>query len=235
MEERRIQGRRCFIYDCGSADTLLIQPIGEHNLETMEHEVDLIRQLSKGRPFTMAMFLVDWNKDLPPWKAEPVRGEEPFGCGALETLAFIEEDLIPEVIDAKAPEIYLGGYSLAGLFSLWAAYQTDRFAGVAAASPFVWYPDFPAFAKEHDIKAPRVYLSLGTKEEKTRHPVMKTVGENIRGLYALLDKSSWESILEMNPGNHFKEPDLRMAKAFAWLIEKTKQDFHNSAEDAYIG
>ena len=57
--EKTIQGRRCFIYDCGSRDTLLIQPIGDHNLETMDKEVDLICQLAEGRPFTMVMFLVD--------------------------------------------------------------------------------------------------------------------------------------------------------------------------------
>lgn len=217
-EEKTIQGRRCFIYHCGSQDTLLIQPIGEHNLETMDHEVQLICESCKGRPFTMVMFLVDWNKDLPPWKAEQIRGDEPFGCGAPDTLEFMREHLIPEVCDGRAPEIFLGGYSLAGLFALWAAHQTDLFAGVAAASPSVWYPGFPDFMREHEIKASRVYLSLGTKEEKTRHPVMKTVGDNLRELHAMLEeKPGCEVILEMNPGNHFKEPDLRMAKGFAWL------------------
>lgn len=217
-EEKTIQGRRCFIYDCGSPDTLLIQPIGEHNLETMDREVDLIRELCKGRLFTLVMFLVDWNQDLPPWKAEQIRGDEPFGCGAPKTLEFIREHLIPEVCGGRAPEIFLGGYSLAGLFALWAAYQTDRFAGVAAASPSAWYPGFPAFAREHEIKTSRVYLSLGTKEEKTRHPVMKTVGDNLRELHEMLDeRPECEAVLEMNPGNHFTEPDLRMAKGFAWL------------------
>ena len=219
MEEKTIQGRRCFIYDCGSSDTLLIQPIGEHNLETMDKEVGLISECSKGRPFTIVMFLLDWNNDLPPWKAEQIRGDEPFGCGAPETLDFIREHLIPEACGQHAPRIYLGGYSLAGLFALWAAFQTDLFAGAAAASPSVWYPGFPAFAREHDIRAPRVYLSLGTKEEKTRHPVMKMVGDNLRELHAMLEGSpGCETTLEMNPGNHFKDPDLRMAKGFAWLM-----------------
>ena len=219
-KEKTIQGKRCFIYDCGSRDTLLIQPIGDHNLETMDKEVDLICQLAEGRPFTMVMFLVDWNNDLPPWKADQIRGDQPFGCGAAETLKFIEEDLIPEMSGDRAPRILLGGYSLAGLFSLWAACQTELFMGVAAASPSVWYPDFTAFAKELGIRAPKVYLSLGTKEEKTRHPVMKTVGDNLREVKAMLDEDpGCQSVLEMNPGNHFREPDLRMARGFAWLLE----------------
>ena len=59
---------------------------------------------------------------------------------------------------------------MAGLFSLWAAYQTDAFAGVAAASPSIWFPDFLQYMKEHDIRTESVYLSLGDREEKTRNP-----------------------------------------------------------------
>ena len=70
---------------------------------------------------------------------------------------------------------------MAGLFSLWAAYQTDAFAGVAAASPSIWFPDFLQYMKEHDIRTESVYLSLGDREEKTRNPVMTTVGECIQG------------------------------------------------------
>ena len=101
-EEKTIQKRRCFIYDCGSRDTLLIQPIGDHDLQTMDNEAGLIRDLCKGRPFTMVMFLVDWNRDLPPWRAEQIRGDEPFGCGAPETLDFIREHLIPDLAGGRA-------------------------------------------------------------------------------------------------------------------------------------
>ena len=59
---------------------------------------------------------------------------------------------------------------MAGLFSLWAAYQTDAFAGVAAASPSIWFPDFLQDMKEHGIRTESVYLSLGDREEKTRNP-----------------------------------------------------------------
>jgi hypothetical protein len=57
-------------------------------------------------------------------------------------------------------------------------------------------------------------------EEKTRNPVMKTVGNNIRRQHELLRSGSVciDCILEMNQGNHFKEPDKRTAKGFAWLL-----------------
>jgi hypothetical protein len=35
-----------------------------------------------------------------------------------------------------------------------------------------------------------------------------------------LKKEGKECILEWNKGNHFKQPDLRTAKAFAWLMNR---------------
>lgn len=191
-------------------------------METMDSEVARIKELCNSKPFTMVMFLTNWNKDLPPWEADPVMGDEPFGKGAPETLAFITEQVIPAVAVESTKEIILGGYSLAGLFTLWAAYQTDVFTGVAAASPSVWYPGWDTYSQEQEIKTGNIYLSLGTKEEKTRHPLMKTVGDNIRRQAECLqeDPNSMNVTLEMNPGNHFKEPDLRMAKGFAWVMNK---------------
>ena len=221
MKEREISGRKCFIYDRGSSDVFLIEPIGSHSLEMIDAEVDLIEELSGGKGFTAVMILTDWNQDLPPWAAEPVmRGDDAFGSGAPDTLQFITEQLIPELATGGEQKVYLGGYSLAGLFALWAAYQTDLFDGVAAASPSVWYPDWPAFAEANEVQVSRVYLSLGKKEEKTRHPLMRTVGDNIRKQHDLLSASHKcrEVILEMNPGNHFVAADLRMAKGFAWLM-----------------
>jgi predicted alpha/beta superfamily hydrolase len=119
----------------------------------------------------------------------------------------------------------IGGYSLAGFFALWAAYQTDMFMGAVAASPSVWFPGWIEYAQSHQVKAGSVYLSLGDKEEKTRNPVMRTVGDNIRRQYELLqaDPGCSDCILEMNQGNHFKEPDIRTAKGFAWLLNKCER------------
>ena len=69
-----------------------------------------------------------------------------------------------------------------------------------------------------------MYLSLGDKEEKTRNPVMRTVGDNIRRQYKILQGDAYvkECTLEMNQGNHFKDPDIRTAKGFAWLLKEVK-------------
>ena len=120
---------------------------------------------------------------------------------------------------SQADRKFIGGYSLAGLFALWAAYREDSFEGVAAASPSVWFPGFLSMAEKETLKAKRVYLSLGDKEEKTKNPVMATVGDSIRRLHQIYeDADGVNSVLEWNEGNHFREPELRMAKGYAWVI-----------------
>ena len=114
----------------------------------------------------------------------------------------------------------LGGYSLAGLFALWAVYRTDVFSAAAAASPSVWFPGFTAFMRENKIGCGAVCLSLGDREEKARNPVTATVGDRIRTAYALLKEQNIRCTLEWNEGNHFKDADLRTAKAFAWAVSQ---------------
>ena len=47
---------------------------------------------------------------------------------------------------------------------------------------------------------------------------MATVGERIREAHNLLRENGVNCILEWNNGNHFKDADLRTAKAFAWVL-----------------
>ena len=223
-----IGGHECLIYDRGSSDTLLIQSVDDHDIEVLDSEVDEITRLTGGAGFTLAAFRVnDWNSDLSPWEAPPVFGNEGFAGRAEETLHYVTDELIPALITDrdmtdKSVKLLIGGYSLAGFFALWAAYRTDIFSGVAAASPSVWFPGWIDYAEEHSVLADKVYLSLGDKEEKTRNPVMRTVGDNIRKQFELLhaDPGCNGCILEMNQGNHFKEPDIRTAKGFAWLLQQ---------------
>ena len=200
-------------YGRQDADTVLIQPVDEHDLEGMDREVARIRE-EAGEEFRLLTFRVQsWNHDLSPWQAPAVWGEEGFGDGAADTLREILK-----VCTDRSKTYYIGGYSLAGLFALWAVYQTDAFAGAAAASPSVWFPGFTDWMKERRPECGTVYLSLGDREERTRNPVMATVGDHIRAAYALLQEQGVDCTLEWNRGNHFRDNDIRTAKAFAWLI-----------------
>ena len=243
-KEYTLSDRTCFLYQDEAAKHLLIQPIDEHDLEVLDQEVETIKELSD-KPFSLVAFMIkDWNQELTPWVAPPVFGKTPFGDGAEKTLEFIKSQLLPEVQE-NIPHLILGGYSLAGLFALWAGYQTDRFEGIAAASPSVWYPKWIDYASENKPLAKSAYLSLGDKEEKAKNrwnseshqaclngrvvtevgkanPIMAQVGNAIRKQHELLTEQEINTILEWNAGNHFVDSDKRMAKGFAWLLNVHK-------------
>ena len=122
-------------YGDPEASTVLIQPVDEHDLSVIENEIQSIRELTNTPFFLIAIKVEDWNRDLSPWEAPAVFGNEDFGDGAEETLREIMT-----LIDDRKKTYILGGYSLAGLFGLWAAHKTDVFSGTAAASPSMWFP-----------------------------------------------------------------------------------------------
>lgn len=200
--------------DPGSA-RVLIQPVDDHDLAGIEREVKTITELAGPDFRLIAVKIDDWNRDLSPWEAPPVFGKEAFGGGAEGTLA----ELLKLCAD-RSRRCFLGGYSLAGLFALWAVCRTEVFEGAAAASPSVWFPGFADWMKARGPQCGRVYLSLGDREERTRNPVMAAVGDRIRELHAFLSARGTDCVLEWNPGNHFRDPELRTARAFAWLLSR---------------
>ena len=197
-------------YGNPEASTVLIEPI--HVPEGMAEEAGMIRKLA-GRDFRLLAVRVDWFQDLSPWSAPAVSGNTSFGNGAEDTLK-----KILGLTGEPGKRYVLGGYSMGGLFALWAASRTDAFSAVAAASPSVWFPGFTEYLFSAGIRAGRVYLSLGDREEKTRNPVMAAVGERIREIHAWLQQQAIPCCLEWNEGNHFRDLEERMAKGFAWAM-----------------
>lgn len=204
------------LYEFGpeAAENVLIQPVGDHDLPLIENEIAEIRRRTE-IPFRLTAVKVEsWNRDLSPWPAPAVFGNEGFGDGAAA--------LLREILSLCADEgkrYFIGGYSMAGLFALWSAFQTEAFSGAAAASPSMWFPGLMEYLRGSACGCGAVYLSLGNREEKTANPVMRTVGDRIREGYELLRSRGVRCTLEWNSGGHFKEPDLRTAKAFAWVLE----------------
>ena len=218
-----IDSKSCIGYITDTAKYLLVQPVDEHDIEVLDNEVEEIEKNTEKQFSLIAFKIEDWNNELSPWEAPPAFGKKSFGSGATETLEFIESRLIPMVKDKynldNDIKFILGGYSLAGLFSLWSAYKSNTFLGIAAASPSVWFSGWEEFMNNNTPLSSTIYLSLGDTEEKTRNKVMCAVGDNIRKQKELLKNDNINTILEWNKGGHFSNSDLRVAKAFAWCIE----------------
>lgn len=163
-----------------------------------------------------------WYERLSPWLAPPLRGGEPFTGGGPDTLACLTQSLLPALDRALGADAryLLVGYSLAGLFALWAGYACADFSGVAAVSPSLWYPGWTEFAAARRPLTGAVYLSLGDREEKTRDPLLSTVGDAVRAQYRLLERDAVPCILEWNEGNHFRDSAARTEKGVAWLLRQ---------------
>ncbi len=167
---------------------------------------------------------LDWNRELSPWECDgTVRDAEPFGGQAAGFLDELLNRIIPEAESSlPQPPTWRGiaGYSLAGLFALWALWQTESFGRVASASGSLWFPGFIDYARENTMPSTpdAVYLSLGKKETKTPNRMMRHVLNDTRAMEELLNNRNIPTTLELNPGNHFAQTDLRMARGIHWIL-----------------
>lgn len=221
MEEQVIGGRLCRLFGTDQPACLLVQPSARHETATLESEAAGITALSPS-PFVLAAFDVeDWIVDLMPWPDGNISREAEAGRHGQETLQYVLLSLLPALRKrfGDLPAV-IGGYSLGGLFSLWAAAQTNSFRAVAAASPSVWIRDWQTFSEQHPTLAEAVYLSLGDREEHVRNQAIARVGDCLRAQHALLQRQLGpeRSTLVWESGNHFSDNDGRLARAFAWCL-----------------
>lgn len=167
---------------------------------------------------------LNWNHDMTPWYCPPTSPKDtPCTGGADEYLRLLLNDILPEClrrVNGTPSHISIAGYSLAGLFALYALYQTDVFERAASMSGSLWFPDFKEYVFSHEMKRKpeKLYLSLGDKEAKTRNRYLKAVQENTENIAAYFRKEEIDVTLEMNPGNHFKDAALRSAKGILAII-----------------
>ena len=223
MEQLTIGGRKCRLYGADNPGFILVQPSARHENATLESEVQQIAALSKA-PFVLsAIELEDWVVDLMPWPDGNISRDPEAGKHGRDTLGYILMDLVPELKGRYGTlPVILGGYSLGGLFAIWASMQSCCFKAVAAASPSVWIHDWIPFARRHAPMAGCVYLSLGDKEEHVKNQAIARVGDNLRAQYGLLREQLGPErcTLVREDGNHFTDNDGRTARAFAWCMDR---------------
>lgn len=165
--------------------------------------------------------------ELSPWPAPAVwKGQAPYKGQAAAHLKWMTEECMPEVeVRLRAMGILqqipmIAGYSLAGLFALWAGWTSGNFARVASVSGSLWYPGFTDFIRDN---APaghigKVCISLGDRESHTRHPLMSQVDTCTAAVVEAVKTRGIDTVFEWNPGNHFDHPERRMARAIAEMV-----------------
>ena len=202
---------------CNGGDSL------EGRLEYVLRE--LRPQMGKELPSVALIGVIPhcWEDDFSPWLA-PTRQGLPYGgkCDQyLQTMAQIireAEKRFPLMAQRKYRA--MAGYSMAGLASIYALYRTEWFGQVASISGSLWFQDWQQYMDQNRPMAAdtRVYLSLGTKESKNRHPLMAQIGDKTRqAAQTLHQQLKGEVTLEWNPGSHFHDIPQRWLKALRWL------------------
>ena len=167
---------------------------------------------------------IDWNHDMSPWYMPSIYSKEKsFSGGADEYLKLLIDKILPrakELMDGEPKFTGIAGYSLAGLFAVYAMYKTDVFDRVACMSGSLWFHDFIEYCKRNEYKRlpDKIYFSLGDKEANTRNPVLKTVEYDTRELSEYFKNLGSEVIFELNKGNHFTDTVLRSAKGIKAIL-----------------
>lgn len=199
-----------------------------------------LKKLDADKCILVTIQIDDWNNLMSPWEAKAVfKGGDDFGGGADEYINRLQTEIIPKVlsqigaVSALNPDggeenkrpLIIAGYSLAGLFALYSMYRTDIFSSAVSASGSMWFPGFFDFAQNNKFcgaktkNAPdRIYLSLGDKESRTRNEYLRENESITKSLCEHCKRQGIDSIFELNPGNHFSDANLRVAKGIAWSL-----------------
>ena len=224
MEARALGGK---VSEGKSSEVKLSNPL--LILHCFSEEEEAVVKLLKGQEYFSFPLLcinnLEWQKDMCPWDSPALlKKEKDFIGGADEYLSLLEKEIIPKAVEilGEEPCYYaLAGYSLAGLFALYAGYRSALFARIASVSGSLWYPGFVSFAKEEMLsKVERLYLSLGTEEAKTKHAVLSTIERKTRELVEHYQSSGYCVNFELNPGNHFCEVEQRIEKGIRWIMKE---------------
>ena len=169
---------------------------------------------------------LDWHHDMTPWEMPPVsKGAPPCTGGADEYLRLLTEEIVPKAEETvQGPVLWRGlaGYSLAGLFAVYSAYQTQIFSRIASMSGSLWFPEFKEYVFSHEMKSrpEHLYLSLGDRECKTGNPYLRTVQERTEEIAGYYSRRGIDTLYCLNLGNHFKNAARRTAAGIAWILER---------------
>lgn len=117
----------------------------------------------------------------------------------------------------------IAGYSLAGLFAVYALYRTDVFRRAASVSGSLWYDGFKDFALSTPLagNVERVCLPPGSREGRTRDSDsrLSRVKECTEALFSRCESLGVRAVFETNPEDHFEDPGERLAKGIRWLAD----------------
>ena len=221
MPSFAFSGRNVAVYPAKRAESPVVY------LNTVENEGTLVREALRGAPDHTLVTIggLDWECDMAPWDIPPIaQNATPCIGGADAHLRLLTQEIVPAAEkNLLGQPLWRGiaGYSLAGLFAIYALYRTDSFSRAASMSGSLWFPGFRDYALSRPLcrRPERLYFSLGNKEDKTRNPYLKTVRQDTEALEAFYRAQGIDTTFRLHPGNHYANAVERTAAGIAWILE----------------
>ena len=234
IELTTIAERQCFVflpnnYENEDKSYPVVYLHGDEAIYSLLKEADFLSEVSY-----IIVGIISENRlnELTPWPSPSLHPKFPnFGGEGNEYLSFIETKLKPAVDEkyrtlTSSEATGIAGYSLGGLISLYAAYNTNSFGCVASMSGSFWYPEFVSYAKKHSIcnRNGKIYMSSGDREGVGHKDIKKDAVTFTKNMYDILvsDLSSARVTITWDEGGHHDHTYDRYKNALLWLNDNLK-------------
>ncbi len=219
-----VNGKKCVLYKAQSGDRPLV--VLNNYADDGGAVCEAVHQATSIDFNFLNISGLNWGCDMTPWPCPPLfKGDDTvYSGGADEYLKLLASEIVPgakDLVNGFPTAICLAGYSLGGLFALYAMQNCDVFDGIASVSGSLWYPDFVSYVRAGVGKRipDKLYISLGDAEAGTKNKVLRTVQDNTQELVSIYRDRGYDVTWELNEGNHFREPERRTARGIVHLLE----------------
>lgn len=170
--------------------------------------------------------VTSWNKHLSPWPAPGLKAGEPFTGMAGVQIEKLKSMIASSESTDPASQRAILGYSMAGLFSLYAALETGLFSCAASVSGSLWYDGWDEYLTKVTIPPSLrfVFLSLGDREANGGPARLRTVERKTLWTREYFESRRIKTFFTFNPGGHFQDPEGRMNNALLHMIDLMDQE-----------
>ncbi|MBP0984389.1 MAG: hypothetical protein J6A19_11760 [Oscillospiraceae bacterium] len=219
MTEFSLSGFCCRAEQIGCGRPALVLLFSGFERELFGSVSEILRN-TDCQPLTLAEFgEIDWDRDYSPWEAELDSGRK-FSSGADRLLQFLPEFTAElEQRFGGFSGVYLCGYSLGGLFALYAAALSEPgvISGAASCSGSMWFPGWTEFLKNHPLHG-KIYLSLGGKEKNSPDPLMASVEDKTNEVKRIAGRTAQVTYVHES-GGHFSRIPQRICRGIMELLK----------------
>lgn len=222
MNVKKVYGFNYVVGCQGESDSTCIYYLG------LPQELSGVEKLIEQLGCTIVYIVItlnEWDDLLSPWSAPGLYRNDPdFIGGAPEFLDKLTHELIPAIEKAEGispRRRAIAGYSMAGLFSVYAFANCSTFEGVASMSGSFWYQGWVDYVESLDLdkNGCGAFFSLGDREHKAREKILRSVRDDTDITIRALESWGVKVQHHLVPGGHFDNIYTRVDEGLTTLVE----------------